>query len=80
MYLLNQKDRVIKENDHANLHSTMYLLNPMLLAIVSAESVFTFHYVSIKSLSKTKADMGNFYLHSTMYLLNRRIWGMTGNM
>ena len=34
---------------------------------------FTFHYVSIKSLSKTKADTGNFYLHSTMYLLNRMI-------
>ena len=32
-----------------DLHSTMYLLNPMTLVFFIAFMVFTFHYVSIKS-------------------------------
>ena len=58
-------------NSRSDLHSTMYLLNLKNRKWFYANnSVFTFHYVSIKSLSKTKAEIGNFYLHSTMYLLN----------
>ena len=33
----------------SDLHSTMYLLNPMTLVFFIAFMVFTFHYVSIKS-------------------------------
>ena len=55
-----------------HLHSTMYLLNQEMLALVMNLVLrFTFHYVSIKSffLKPVLPDLS--YLHSTMYLLNQ---------
>ena len=61
----------IPEGSH--LHSTMYLLNPdENITISEIGLLFTFHYVSIKSLGKVYTPPVEMYLHSTMYLLNPR--------
>ena len=71
MYLLNQEVWEWSIVLIINLHSTMYLLNrAQFAAFSSSASVFTFHYVSIKSLWITYLTESIFYLHSTMYLLN----------
>ena len=52
------------------LHSTMYLLKlPAISKITSFYSVFTFHYVSIKTKTRLSVMSIQNYLHSTMYLL-----------
>ena len=53
-----------------HLHSTMYLLNPEKFPMLPLVSVFTFHYVSIKSLVQLLSLAILTDLHSTMYLLN----------
>ena len=54
------------------LHSTMYLLNRLLMISQTAHRIwFTFHYVSIKSLDRFPYTVLRYHLHSTMYLLNR---------
>ena len=55
-----------------NLHSTMYLLNPIAPITTVQNDVFTFHYVSIKSKESHQMELVLNYLHSTMYLLNQR--------
>ena len=53
-----------------HLHSTMYLLKlPAISKITSFYSVFTFHYVSIKTKTRLSVMSIQNYLHSTMYLL-----------
>ena len=48
----------------------MYLLNPQVTGPLADAIKFTFHYVSIKSLSQNTAGDLLSDLHSTMYLLN----------
>ena len=71
MYLLNLwlRHTVIKSLVH--LHSTMYLLNLRTDLYKTSRSLFTFHYVSIKSSKGRPLKVGNDNLHSTMYLLNQ---------
>ena len=55
-----------------NLHSTMYLLKPDSLGeTATAVTLFTFHYVSIKTAQAGAQRIEWFDLHSTMYLLKR---------
>ncbi len=72
MYLFLHDDEVIKENDHHTLHSTMYLF--LLATITGGISWidFTFHNVSISTV--TPAAVGDYFnaLHSTMYLFLRK--------
>ena len=77
MYLLNQEVWEWSIVLIINLHSTMYLLNrAQFAAFSSSASVFTFHYVSIKSVSLVRPPYMMLDLHSTMYLLNRvPYWG-----
>ena len=57
-----------------NLHSTMYLLNPVTQnGDVTNTNRFTFHYVSIKSRRMTARLLDSMNLHSTMYLLNQGV-------
>ena len=53
-----------------NLHSTMFLLNPIRGEIGTDIIVFTFHYVSIKSKTLMVQLAAYINLHSTMFLLN----------
>ena len=50
MYLLNRSMTARSDSIHRNLHSTMYLLNPDAIISNHIRLIFTFHYVSIKSL------------------------------
>ena len=60
-----------------HLHSTMYLLKlPAISKITSFYSVFTFHYVSIKTKTRLSVMSIQNYLHSTMYLLKLRLSGI----
>ena len=44
---------MISQHLSINLHSTMYLLNPNIPLVKCAENLrFTFHYVSIKSVTQ----------------------------
>ena len=71
MYLLNQQLEYLTEEQIENLHSTMYLLNPLLLfSLLYQLHSFTFHYVSIKSKKSNEEIANEVHLHSTMYLLN----------
>ena len=57
MYLLNQISDKSCLGKKADLHSTMYLLNPYILMSLYAPILkFTFHYVSIKSLTGIDND------------------------
>ena len=49
----------------------MYLLNPDDVTLFVFDEVFTFHYVSIKSIVTWDQSYIKENLHSTMYLLNR---------
>ena len=49
MYLLNLRLRMEHVHLRLNLHSTMYLINPVAATGSIGKDVFTFHYVSIKS-------------------------------
>ena len=73
MYLLNHLSQNTAGDLLSDLHSTMYLLNPSAAAkITITDSLFTFHYVSIKSSKLDVWEYTDVYLHSTMYLLNQR--------
>ena len=50
MYLLNQQVLLQMQQMILNLHSTMYLLNPDAHSGRTHGNIFTFHYVSIKSV------------------------------
>ena len=55
-----------------NLHSTMFLLIPLMKnGTFSGLGKFTFHNVSINTMDRIFEDMLRFYLHSTMFLLIR---------
>ena len=71
MYLLNRRIVSGARRAHRNLHSTMYLLNRGVRQPGRKPVLFTFHYVSIKSLSILDFITVLNYLHSTMYLLNQ---------
>ena len=71
MYLLNPRLDGEGVYTGANLHSTMYLLNPSPQGEAAGYAgTFTFHYVSIKSHTYNITCMTWTNLHSTMYLLN----------
>ena len=50
MYLLNLIIFIMHMRTHVYLHSTMYLLNPYVHYTLYLPKIFTFHYVSIKSV------------------------------
>ena len=52
MYLLNPIGVALWTSEYFDLHSTMYLLNPFKQAQLYLPHIFTFHYVSIKSLAR----------------------------
>ena len=53
-----------------NLHSTMYLLKHNRdKEILKRDTLFTFHYVSIKTIQQREVNSVFSHLHSTMYLL-----------
>ena len=55
---------------HLNLHSTMFLLIHVLsMFCLLFFSIFTFHNVSINSVTATPVSVILTYLHSTMFLL-----------
>ena len=57
----------------------MYLLNPSLTVIEKSNArLFTFHYVSIKSVINLHICRNFRYLHSTMYLLNLYLFSRMG--
>ena len=57
---IKSTERPILTAEVVDLHSTMYLFNPIMLAIVLATSSFTFHYVSIKSSLPYSSDMSKY--------------------
>ena len=57
MYLLNPNAVKLANKLKKYLHSTMYLLNLNIKTIIFTTALFTFHYVSIKSV------VGYFLLH-----------------
>ena len=63
------------------LHSTMYLLNLDDLTNCPQNLwSFTFHYVSIKSIARSRTSiLTGHHLHSTMYLLNRVFLRLRGS-
>ena len=71
MFLLNHENFSKRTKTDINLHSTMFLLNRKRSANAFLTLRFTFHYVSIKSSSKTIFACSCLDLHSTMFLLNR---------
>ena len=71
MYLLNLEPYLYLTFVLRYLHSTMYLLNQIGATITAIDTcLFTFHYVSIKSLKHKVIGQIHMHLHSTMYLLN----------
>ena len=69
MYLLKRKGGVTDVRTDFDLHSTMYLLKLPDEPDELLSSVFTFHYVSIKTKCILFFHRCFLYLHSTMYLL-----------
>ena len=57
MYLLNLSDTTQDHSCQTDLHSTMYLLNRIVLSTLASPSIFTFHYVSIKSTHQFQEDV-----------------------
>ena len=47
----------------------MYLLKPVRGSTIAGSFLFTFHYVSIKTLPCPDSSLSHIHLHSTMYLL-----------
>ncbi len=75
MYLLKHYLSSVFLHLKHNLHSTMYLLKPNASFIFSQQkSIFTFHYVSIKTIVVIHSYSYKKNLHSTMYLLKRSIY------
>ena len=71
MYLLNLLSVSVAFDLNFDLHSTMYLLNRNVTRWKHSILKFTFHYVSIKSISQVLHWLYFLHLHSTMYLLNQ---------
>ena len=70
MYLLKLLFVAISFLKHFHLHSTMYLLKPCGFFLLPVpRTVFTFHYVSIKTVQASGYILILINLHSTMYLL-----------
>ena len=68
MYLFQQRNREHFLRKFPYLHSTMYLFQHAVGFILNLILLFTFHYVSISTISKTTLYRYIDHLHSTMYL------------
>ena len=69
MFLLIRYFAWRKETKGRYLHSTMFLLILCESNSQSTKQIFTFHNVSINTLSSNRQDLPLTYLHSTMFLL-----------
>ena len=70
MYLLKHIPIEVKAFCQIYSHSTMYLLKPnQPQSTVSTKIEFTFHHVSIKTVSAGRNYINDHNSHSTMYLL-----------
>ena len=56
---------------HLHLHSTMYLFQPINQERIDIQDSFTFHYVSISTMTAVWIARTVINLHSTMYLFQR---------
>ena len=69
MYLLKQDLHYWIFTRSTNLHSTMYLLKLWYVKSLMSTRKFTFHHVSIKTVTTVDVLLLHYNLHSTMYLL-----------
>ncbi len=69
MYLFQRKQLQSPTHPTGNLHSTMYLFQRCRnRGYNSEDNQFTFHYVSISTITPMVALVRPLHLHSTMYL------------